>query len=409
MRVAYLLAAAAVPRDLRSTLRKRLLRVIHSTAARRWHRCGDRHRHWSDGDDRARGRWRRLRRRRCIACDGAPAACCSNRCGQQGVCVAAATACGANATACTTGSSCCSATCSAGTCQANATCEAAGATCAHGIDCCGGTCTGGICQSIVGVTPAGGGNVCISPGAVCTSDAACCSGRCEPVTGQAGVLHCTDACKRRRRCLHHRRRIAVDLGCFGGVAATRAKECTEEGGACKANAECCSDICGADGRCTIDAANSRCRPTGENCSSGPQSGCCFATNNNDLCDKETQRCEAPPGQCHGNQAVCAADGDCCSGHCGTDKKCFTQCVATAGVCKTGLDQAAAVAAPTARCDAPLPSGRWRHDHRHRRRWRPGHRRWRSRRCSDRHAVHHQHPMRQRLRLAGFCDNPPIVK
>lgn len=155
------------------------------------------------------------------------------------------------------------------------------------------------------------------------------------MTGQAGVLHCTDACKADGVACTTAQ-DCCGLGCFGGVCST-AHECTVEGGACKTAAECCSDICGADGRCQIDDANSRCRPTGEDCSSGHQSGCCFATNDNDLCDKQTHRCDAPPSECHGNQAVCAKDADCCSGHCGADGKCFTQCTATAGACTTGLD------------------------------------------------------------------------
>src|SRR5262245_14559370 len=58
-----------------------------------------------------------------------------------------------------------------------------------------GRATGG--AGVGGVGGAGGagrGGACQGPATNCTENAQCCSGRCEPVTGQAGVVQCTNAC-----------------------------------------------------------------------------------------------------------------------------------------------------------------------------------------------------------------------
>lgn len=266
-----------------------------------------------------------------------PLECCSNLC-EGGKCVATASVCTSNGDACTTGTQCCSATCTGGKCQGNATCQGPGATCAKGFDCCAGTCNGGKCVAPPATGDGGtAAGACLVPEADCTASASCCSGRCEPVTGKAGVIKCTDACKANGvPCA--RAQDCCSLGCFGGVCAN--KICVLNKGACNGNAECCSGICGADKTCAIDEVNSRCRPTGESCNTGPQQGCCLATPDNDLCDKtqEPKRCMLPPTACKATSATCASDADCCSGFCdpGT-KTCSTKCSPSAGKCTTGAD------------------------------------------------------------------------
>ncbi len=84
-----------------------------------------------------------------------------------------------------------------------AACSTAAATCAHGIDCCSGTCTAGLCVGSTLGGAAGGGDggsasggvSCGAPSATCSQSSQCCSGLCEPVTGQAGVIQCRDACR----------------------------------------------------------------------------------------------------------------------------------------------------------------------------------------------------------------------
>jgi hypothetical protein len=67
-----------------------------------------------------------------------------------------------------------------------------------------------------------GGGACQGAATDCTDNAQCCSGRCEPVTGQAGVVQCTNACFADGVACTK----ALDccsLGCFGG-------HCGDEGG-----------------------------------------------------------------------------------------------------------------------------------------------------------------------------------
>lgn len=106
-------------------------------------------------------------------------------------------------------------------------------------------------------------------------------------------------------------------------------------------------------QCDVDLANSTCRPTGEDCGKGPQSGCCGATKDDDLCDKEG-RCGLPPGACRGQKATCAADGDCCSNHCdGASGTCTTLCAAASASCTTGADCCTS-SCTNGRCDGAPP-------------------------------------------------------
>src|SRR4029077_15764845 len=93
-----------------------------------------------------------------------------------------------------------------------------------------------------------GGGACQAAARDCTENAQGCSGRCEPVTGQAGVIQCTNACFADGVACTK----ALDccsLGCFGGRCGGGL--CKVESDACTANSECCSDIC-QGGQCQVD-------------------------------------------------------------------------------------------------------------------------------------------------------------
>jgi len=83
----------------------------------------------------------------------------------------------------------------------------------------------------------------------------------------------------------------------------------------------------------LDAANTTCRGIGENCSSGPQSGCCSM-----VCDKQTQRCDAGSATCAAQNGACTVDTDCCHGTCDTTTHtCQVACVAASGACTTDAE------------------------------------------------------------------------
>jgi hypothetical protein len=270
--------------------------------------------------------------------------------------------------ACTAPSACCTKACIGGSCSNGAidggatACVAADAACVRGFDCCSGTCTGSKCVgSAPGPGPSGDGGstanpTCGAPKATCTQGSQCCSGSCQPVTGQAGVIQCRDACRADGVACTNAQ-DCCSLGCFNGVCA--AKLCILQSEQCQTNAECCSNLCDpATKKCMIDQANSTCRPSGETCNSGSQRGCCGATPGNDLCDKTNYnppRCVNPPGLCKGQNATCAANAECCGGVCNpTTKTCAAPvCVPSAGACTTGADCCSA-SCTNGSCDEPLP-------------------------------------------------------
>jgi hypothetical protein len=270
--------------------------------------------------------------------------------------------------ACVQGTECCVGSCTGTQCGGvvadggTKACNGANAACAKGFDCCSGTCNGNLCVGSTLTGAGGDGGVggpaataCTAPADSCTTSAQCCSGLCEPVTGQAGVIQCRDAC-RADGITCSDAQDCCSLSCTGGKCGGTI--CLVESESCTNNAECCSNLCDPDKhQCIIDAANSTCRPTGETCNSGPQRGCCGATPDNDLCDKvdfNPPRCIAPPSQCKGDKATCTDDAQCCSGTCDpTTKSCLTQCVPAAGACKTGGDCCTS-SCTNGSCDAPLP-------------------------------------------------------
>jgi hypothetical protein len=106
-------------------------------------------------------------------------------------------------------------------------------------------------------------------------------------------------------------------------------------------------------QCDVDLANSTCRPTGEDCGKGHNSGCCGATQDDDLCDQDG-RCGLPPGACRGQTASCTANGDCCSNHCDpTSKTCTIVCAPAKGACTTGADCCTS-SCTNGSCDPPQP-------------------------------------------------------
>jgi hypothetical protein len=277
-------------------------------------------------------------------------------------------ACTSIGTACATASDCCVNVCGNGFCGGAAqadgapgpkACNGDGKQCAKGFDCCSGTCTNSACVgNVLGAADGGasGGGAsgplsCGAPQATCKVAGDCCSGVCEPVTGQAGVIECRDACKADGQpCVTAQ--DCCSLGCFNNVCS--AMICVKIGDTCKSDQECCSGVCNSKGECDVDLANSTCRPTGEDCSSGPQSGCCGATKDNDLC--VNGRCGRPPNACEGLGATCASDTDCCNKHCDPGTKTCTlpvACVPTGGACATGADCCAS-SCTNGSCDAPAP-------------------------------------------------------
>lgn len=274
--------------------------------------------------------------------------------------------CGSIGAGCTGPTECCVNACNNSACGGPATgdagtvkiCNGAGGVCARGFDCCSGTCNGGKCVGSTlggtvdgGLGGADGGTlVCNDVAATCKVSGDCCSGRCEPVTGQAGVIKCRDACRANgQACVTAQ--DCCSLGCFNNQCG--ANLCTKIGDACANNQQCCSGVCDQDtDKCVVDVANSTCRPTGESCGSGPQSGCCGRTDSNDLC--VDGRCAAPPAACKGQKATCATDAECCGKHCDpTSKTCATACKPTSGACVTGADCCAA-SCTNGSCDAPVP-------------------------------------------------------
>ena len=275
-----------------------------------------------------------------------------------------ASACRAPGAGCTVDADCCAGSCIANVCggagapdasPGSAGCRAASATCARGFDCCSGTCSAGACAGgAPAITPGGSqgtGGACIAPSASCTTSPQCCSGLCEPVTGRAGVVECRDAC-RANGVACTTAQDCCSLGCFGGVCVD--KLCAIVDDACAANADCCSGVCDPmTMRCGVDLANSTCRPTGEDCGKGPQSGCCGATHDNDLCGQDG-RCVLPPGACRGQKASCADDTDCCSRHCDpASKTCTVVCAPIHAACKTGADCCTS-SCTNGTCDGPRP-------------------------------------------------------
>lgn len=212
-------------------------------------------------------------------------------------------------------------------------CLPGGETCCVNTDCCAGACVDGACAGAD--SDAGKSAACAAPGRDCTAHEDCCGGRCEPVTGQAGVKKCLDAC-RGEGVACTRAQDCCSLGCFGGKCA--AQLCKLQSESCAADTDCCSGICDPGTKvCKIDLANSTCRPTGEVCGSGPQSGCCLSTKGDDLCHKDLDpkesRCGLPPTTCKGITAACATDAECCGGRCdpGT-KKCAPACLPDGAAC-----------------------------------------------------------------------------
>lgn len=276
-------------------------------------------------------------------------------------------ACKAVGATCAVGTECCVGACTSGLCGGTVAdggtkaCNLADGVCAKGFDCCSGTCNAGKCVGntlVSGTSGEGGAPViaCFGPAATCTTGNQCCSGLCEPLTGQAGVIQCRDACRADGvACVDAQ--DCCNLGCTNGKCGGTI--CKVESDTCAVNADCCSNLCdAATHQCKIDLANSTCRPTGETCNSGPQKGCCGATPSNDLCDKvdfNPPRCIAPPSLCKGDTATCAADADCCSGHCNAaTKTCGTAtCTPTSGACVTGADCCTS-SCTNGSCDAPLP-------------------------------------------------------
>jgi hypothetical protein len=182
---------------------------------------------------------------------------------------------------CTSGSSCCSGICdaTAGTCASSiATCAPATAACMGNTDCCSGACINGHC----------GGQQCLTIGATCpVAGNACCSGNCTGGTCQP-----------------------ISTG----------SACTTANNTCTSNTQCCSGLCGSNGRCAL--ASSYCIQTGDICYHADDccGGICTAPNgqvgptNPGVCSQPSSgavNCTGVDG------SICAGGscGSCCSRLC----------------------------------------------------------------------------------------------
>jgi hypothetical protein len=198
------------------------------------------------------------------------------------------------------------------------TCRPLDDACALDVECCTGRCEAGRCL------PPG---TCSAAGAACGSPSACCSDRCEPVVGSTNRA-CAPVC-RALGAACTRAQECCSGGCSGGVCAPTI--CALVGDACVAAADCCSGVC-QDARCRIDGA-ALCRPSGEDCTSGGGSPCCFACVGG--------RCDPGPGACRPLTAPCGADTDCCSGSCaalpGGTRACAGACGAEGAACRAPSD------------------------------------------------------------------------
>jgi hypothetical protein len=207
---------------------------------------------------------------------------------------------------------------------------------------------GGSGGSVTGPGGAPGGGACQGPATDCTANAQCCSGRCEPVTGMAGVVQCTNACFADGVACAQ----ALDccsLGCFNGRCGGGLCKVASE--ACTQNADCCSNICQA-GQCQVDLANRDCRPTGETCTSGSGRGCCT-----DVCDEtvDPKRCKFGTETCRGEGAACTADAQCCRGICDpATHACKTPCTPAGGAC-TGNATCCSSSCTAGACGTPPTS------------------------------------------------------
>ncbi len=173
---------------------------------------------------------------------------------------------------CELDSECCSSSCdlASNTCASTVgQCKDSGEACDGNTDCCSFHCVNGLCSD----------EACVSDNQACTADVECCGGKC------------------------------VDLAC-----APLNPNCSTAGNECAGNGECCSQLCGADGRCSLGA--SYCIQPGDAC-----------VRNQDCCTGECNiaegelvgTCNIPPEGstfCSGVDGVLCNDcGDCCSRLC----------------------------------------------------------------------------------------------
>ena len=215
--------------------------------------------------------------------------CCSGVCGNPpsssrtewtagtpGECGSSASACRGEGAVCALAADCCEGACIGGVCDPAASCLATGAACTLAGDCCTGQCTGGFCAA----------RSCLAANATCATNGECCSNNCR-ITGSS-------------------------MKCGSGSA------CTIAGEACGGDSDCCSTICGADGRCV---ALSFCRTVGEACTADDQ--CCGG-----LCSSGF--CNVAAVECLPRYEICHSNNECCGSRCDPDESGATRCLALGG-------------------------------------------------------------------------------
>jgi hypothetical protein len=233
-------------------------------------------------------------------------------------------------------------TCVKGSCCANA--DVCGTTCCTS----GETCVNGSCCPIDQVCGTGTSVTCCQTGQTTCVDGTCCpnaqvcstgtSVTCCPegrVCGESGECQCpigTTLCNGN----------CVDPTCSSNhkfdPSTCMCVACTSNDGICRADSECCSNICNTFGILEGHATCGTCRSDGNLCSAGDDD-CCSG--------------KCVNGRCCGNIGdFCDADIKCCSGNCDT-RKCAPPCVSDGGSCNNDDDCCHSAICPGGRCCRPM--------------------------------------------------------
>ena len=300
----------------------------------------------------------------CSIAGGADAGTCTggesaSACGTGGAVCAPCAAGSCSGSTLTSAASCPSGTCAAGTpsaCPNNFLCASGTA--------CGTSCSGTTTGCIANTTCVGGTKCLLNPGQPCSSNGACASDVCDVggdgdccaaacIAGACGATSCNGS----GACVYPLSG-AVVTGCSG--ICDGAGHCEEgAGGACTANNQCESDVCGVGGTgncCAAACLAGACGATSCNASGAcvyPLSGATVAGCAG-ICDGAGHCEEAGGGTCTSNSQcesdVCgiAGTGNCCTAACVAGACGATSCDAT-GACVYPLS-GATVAGCSGICD-----------------------------------------------------------
>jgi hypothetical protein len=179
-------------------------------------------------------------------------------------------------------------------------CTPFGSVCSYGAQCCSGICdpTSSTCISSVTTCTPGAGP--------CTANTDCCSGAC--VSGQCGAALCLsigESCPVQGN-------TCCTGNCSGGACQPIATNpsCTTAGNVCTSDAQCCSGLCGSNGRCAL--GSSYCIQSGDICYHANDccGGICSAPNGQPVTSSNAGVCGQPTS---GGVNCTAVDGTICPG------------------------------------------------------------------------------------------------